>query len=114
MMKKNYSVKKIVEFAENDQDFIVLVVRTFLKEIPPDLKAMLDAINNGNRDLAYHFAHKIKPNFEMFELNLNKSMVAIESWTKSKKNKSTIREHMDLVVVKIEMVLKELKENYSL
>ncbi|MDG1790566.1 MAG: hypothetical protein P8H34_03860 [Flavobacteriaceae bacterium] len=81
MMKKNYSVKKIVEFAENDQDFIVLVVRTFLKEIPPDLKAML---------------------------------VAIESWTKSSKNKSTIREHMDLVVVKIEMVLKELKENYSL
>ena len=54
MMKKNYSVKKIVEFAENDQDFIVLVVRTFLKEIPPDLKAML---------------------------------VAIESWTKSSKNK---------------------------
>jgi hypothetical protein len=81
MMKKNYSVKKIVEFAENDQDFIVLVVRTFLKEIPPDLKAML---------------------------------VAIESWTKSSKNKSTIKEHMDLVVVKIEMVLKELKENYSL
>ena len=81
MMKKNYSVKKIVEFAENDQDFIVLVVRTFLKEIPPDLKAML---------------------------------VAIESWTKSSKNKSTIREHMDLVVVKIEMVLKKLKENYSL
>ena len=81
MMKKNYSVKKIVEFAENDQDFIVLVVRTFLKEIPPDLKAML---------------------------------VAIESWTKSSKNKSTIREHMDLVVLKIEMVLKELKENYSL
>ncbi|MBT4919748.1 MAG: hypothetical protein HON09_09795 [Flavobacteriaceae bacterium] len=80
-MKKNYSVKKIVEFAENDQDFIVLVVRTFLKEIPPDLKAML---------------------------------VAIESWTKSSKNKSTIKEHMDLVVVKIEMVLKELKENYSL
>ena len=81
MMKKNYSVKKIVEFAENDQDFIVLVVRTFLKDIPPDLKAML---------------------------------VAIESWTKSSKNKSTIKEHMDLVVVKIEMVLKELKENYSL
>jgi hypothetical protein len=81
MMKKNYSVKKIVEFAENDQDFIVLVVRTFLKEIPPDLKAML---------------------------------VTIESWTKSSKNKSTIKEHMDLVVVKIEMVLKELKENYSL
>lgn len=81
MMKKNYSVKKIVEFAENDQDFIVLIVRTFLKEIPPDLKAML---------------------------------VAIESWTKSSKNKSTIKEHMDLVVVKIEMVLKELKENYSL
>ena len=81
MMKKNYSVKKIAEIAENDQDFIVLVVRTFLKEIPPDLKAML---------------------------------VAIESWTKSLKNNSTIKEHMDLVVVKIEMVLKELKENYSL
>jgi hypothetical protein len=41
-------------------------------------------------------------------------LVAIESWTKSLKNKSTIKEHMDLVVVKIEMVLKELKENYSL
>ena len=75
---------------------------------------MLNAIDNDNRDVAYHFAHKIKPNFEMFEFNLNKSMVAIESWTKSSKNKSTIKGHMDLIAVKIEMVLKELKENYSL
>ncbi len=114
MMTKKYSLKNIAEIAGDDQDFILLVVKTFLEEIPPDLTAMIEAIENNNRDLAYHFAHKMKPNFEMFGLNISKSVTAIESWTKSSKNISTIQNHMDKIVAKNEIVLKELKEDFNL
>ena len=114
MMTKKYSLKNIAEIAGDDQDFILLVVKTFLEEIPPDLTAMIEAIENNNRDLAYHFAHKMKPNFEMFALNISKSVTPIESWTKSSKNISTIQNHMDKVVAKNEIVLKELKEDFNL
>ena len=75
---------------------------------------MIEAIENNNRDLAYHFVHKMKSNFEMFGLNISKSVTAIESWTKSSKNISTIQNHMDKVVAKNEIVLKELKEDFNL
>ena len=113
-MTKKYSLKNIAEIAGDDQDFILLVVKTFLEEIPPDLSAMIDAVENNNRDLAYQFAHKMKPNFEMFGLNISKSVTAIESWTKSSKNISTIQNHLDKVVAKNEIVIKELKEDFNI
>ena len=114
MMTKKYSLKNIAEIAVDDQDFILLLVKTFLEEIPPCLTAMIEAIENNNRDLAYHFVHKMKSNFEMFGLNISKSVTAIESWTKSSKNIPTIQNHMDKVVAKTEIVLKELKEHFNL
>ena len=50
----------------------------------------------------------------MFGLNISKSVTAIESWTKSSKNIPTIQNHMDKVVAKTEIVLKELKEHFNL
>ena len=114
MMTKKYSLKNIAEIAGDDQDFTLLVVKTFLEEIPPDLTAMIEAIENNNRDLAYHFAHKMKPNLDMFGLNISKSVTAIESWTKSSKNISAIQNHIGKVVAKTDIVFKELKEDFNL
>jgi hypothetical protein len=50
----------------------------------------------------------------MFGLNISKSVTAIESWTKSSKNISTIQNHLDKVVAKTEIVIKELKEDFTL
>ena len=71
-MKKKYSIENLTEIADGNKYFMRIVVKTFLEEIPPDHKKMEEAIENDNTGLAYQFAHKIKPNLEMFGLNLGK------------------------------------------
>ena len=65
-MDTHYSREKLAEVAGGDEDFMTVVAQTFLEEIPPDLQALEDAVENNNKELAYQFAHKMKPNFEMF------------------------------------------------
>jgi HPt (histidine-containing phosphotransfer) domain-containing protein len=113
-MTRHYSNESLSEMAGGDQDFMAIVAKTFLEEIPPDLQAMEDAIENDNKELAYQFAHKMKPNLEMFGIEVGKDITAIEAWTRTSKNKSTISENLERVVTSVKKVLVELKEDYNL
>ena len=113
-MSTYYSKEKLSEIAGGDEDFMAIVAQTFLEEIPPDLNALVEAVDNDNKELAYQFAHKMKPNFEMFGLGLEKDITQIESWTRSSKNKSSIDEQMQRVVTIVEHVFEELKSDFSL
>ncbi len=113
-MSKKYSIESLSEIAGGDKDFMLIVAKTFLEEIPPDLKAMEEAIENNNRELAYQFAHKMKPNLEMFGLNLGKDITSIETWTRTLKNKSSIDGNLKNVVDTVKAVFVELKEDFEL
>ena len=112
-MNKKYSIESLSEIAGGDKDFMLIVAKTFLEEIPPDLKAMEEAIQNNNRELTYQVAHKMKPNLEMFGLDLGKEITSIETWTKNLKNKSTIEAQLKKVVSTVEIVFDELKEDFN-
>ena len=89
-MSKIYSLESLQEIAGGDEEFMAIIAKTFLDEIPPDLEALIQAIENNNKALAYQFAHKMKPNLEMLGLNLTKEVTAIESWTNTSKNKAAV------------------------
>ena len=113
-MSKNYSIENLREIAGGDEEFIVVIAKTFLEEIPPDLKAMEEAVVNNNRELAYQFAHKMKPNLEMFGLNLGKDITTLESWTRSLKSQSAISANIENISTKLNAVFDELKEDFNL
>ncbi|PKA83700.1 HPt (histidine-containing phosphotransfer) domain-containing protein [Ulvibacter sp. MAR_2010_11] len=113
-MTRHYSKESLSEVAGGDQDFMAIVAKTFLEEIPPDLQAMEDAIDNDNKELAYQFAHKMKPNLEMFGIEVGKDITAIEAWTRTSKNKMTVSENLEKVVSSVKKVLVELKEDFNL
>ena len=113
-MNRNYSLESLREMADGDQDFMAKVAKTFLVEIPPDLKAMGEAIKNNNRELAYQFAHKMKPNMEMFGIDVVSDITTIESWTRTLKNVSSISSNIQRVTSTVEKVLVELKEDFNL
>ena len=113
-MNKNYSIENLREIAGGDEEFIVIIAKTFLEEIPPDLKAMEEAVINNNRELAYQFAHKMKPNLEMFGLNLGKDITSLESWTKSLKSQAAIASNIENITTKLYAVFDELKEDFNL
>ena len=81
-MGKNYNLDSVREMAGGDEDFLKIIVQTFLEEIPPDVRSMNEAIDNGNPSLAYQFAHKMKPNLELFGLNLMDQILIIEAYSK--------------------------------
>lgn len=112
-MDKHYSIESLNEIAGGDKEFMAVVAKAFLEEIPPDLKAMSEALENENKDLAYQFAHKMKPNLEMFGIPLNKDVAAIENWTKTTKSKATIMRHLETITTTLEEVFKELKADFS-
>ncbi len=113
-MDAHYSIESLEEIAGGDEDFMKIVAQTFLVEIPPDLVALEEAIANNNKELAYQFAHKMKPNFQMFGLGLEKDITSIESWTKSSKSTSTISENIEKVVTTVHTVIEELKRDFNL
>ncbi len=113
-MSKNYSVENLKEIAGDDQEFMAVVAKTFLDEIPPDLDSLVEAIKNDNKELAYQFAHKMKPNLEMFGIDILKDITGIESWTKTSKSKATISNNIEKVESTLREVFNELKEDFSL
>ncbi|MCT8340082.1 Hpt domain-containing protein [Flavobacteriaceae bacterium TK19130] len=113
-MSKHYSKQNLKEIAGGDEDFMAVVAQTFLDEIPPDLEALEEAIENDNKELAYQFAHKMKPNFEMFGVDLIKDAKAIEDWTKTSKNKAAVSENIKKMVTTLKAVFRELKDDFSL
>ena len=113
-MSTLYSIESLKEIAGDDQDFMAVVAQTFLDEIPPDLKSMVEAVENDNRELAYQFAHKMKPNIEMFGIDLIKEITSIESWTRNAKNKKTIQPTVEKVDETLNQAFEELKSDFNL
>jgi len=113
-MERHYNKESLREVAGGDEDFMAVVAQAFIEEIPPDLMALGEAIDNGNRELAYQFAHKMKPNIEMFGIDLLKDVAAIESWTKSSKKVESILDNIKKVDKTLNLVFEELKEDFEL
>lgn len=113
-MTKYYAKENLSEIADGDQDFLQILAQTFLEEIPPDLRSMEEAIENENRELAYQFAHKMKPNIEMFGIDALKDITSIEAWSKTSKSKISVLPHLENVVTVLNHAFAELKEDFQL
>ena len=113
-MAKYYAKQNLIDIADGDEDFLEILAQTFLEEIPPDLNSMEEAIVNENRELAYQFAHKMKPNIEMFGIDLLKDITGIENWSKTTKNKTSVLPNLENILVTLKFVFEELKEDFQL
>lgn len=113
-MTRNYAKDYLSEIADGDEDFLEILAQTFLEEIPADLKALQEAITNDNKKLAYQFAHKMKPNIEMFGIDLLKEVTSIENWSKTSKARDSIKLSLEQIVTTLNVVFNELKEDYQL
>ena len=112
-MSREYNLDKVREIAGGDDSFVEIIVATFLTEIPLDLEAMQTAVNNDNHKMAYQFAHKMKPNLDMFGIDLLKQIAAMEKWSGSKRPTETIRPQLDDIVNTLTTVIDELKHDFN-
>ncbi|RMB56884.1 Hpt domain-containing protein [Dokdonia sinensis] len=112
MEERHYDLVKVREIAGGDDSFVEVIVTTFLEEIPPDMASMQEAIENDNHKMAYQFAHKMKPNLDMFGIDLLKQIAAMEKWSDSNKTKDFIQPQLDDIVSTLTLVIAELKQDF--
>ncbi|MBL4888080.1 MAG: Hpt domain-containing protein [Flavobacteriaceae bacterium] len=113
-MGRHYSLDSLKEISGGDEEFMVVIASTFLEEIPPDLEFLEQAVVNNNKELAYQFAHKMKPNFEMFGIDVLKEVSNIESWTKTTKRVEVVQHNLDHILGLVNKVFDELKADFKL
>lgn len=111
---KNYNLDDVIEMAGGDEDFVKVIVQTFLEEIPPDVVSMSEAIANSNPSLAYQFAHKMKPNLQLFGLNQMDNILLIEAWSKGNERETSAQEAGEKIAAKVGLAESELKQDFAL
>lgn len=110
----NYNLDAVNEMAGGDEDFVKVIVQTFLEEIPPDVREMEVAIRNSNPSLAYQYAHKMKPNLQLFGLDLMEQILTIEAWSKGKGDEASARDAGEKISAKVVIAEKELRNDFDL
>ena len=112
-MSKGYSLDNVNELSGGDDEFITVLVQTFLEEIPPDLDNMVKAVQENNPQMAYQYAHKMKPNLQLFGIDLLSQIKQVESWSKTSKGKDAIIPILDHIVASVNKAIEDLKADFQ-
>lgn len=110
-----YSLDKINEMAEGDQDFVISVVTVFLEEVPVDLEGLEQAISSQDYENIYKLAHKIKPNVDLLGMEQARATaLEIETLGKSSGSMSEVEGKFPLLKTDVLQVISELKKDFGL
>ncbi|MRI02044.1 Hpt domain-containing protein [Kriegella sp. EG-1] len=110
-----YSLDKINEMAEGDQDFINSVVTVFLDEVPHDLEELEKALVSQDHEKVYQLAHKIKPNVDLLGMEQTRAAaLEIETMGKNKASISDIEKVFPALKTDIVQVISELKNDFNI
>ena len=110
-----YSLDKINEMAEGDEDFVLSVISVFLDEVPQDLKDLEAAIAAGDYENVYKLAHKIKPNVDLLGMEQTRATaLEIETLGKDASNSSEIEKRFPMLKKDVLQVISELKKDFHI
>ncbi|MEY8019765.1 Hpt domain-containing protein [Muriicola sp. SD30] len=109
-----YSLDKLNEMADGDNDFVLSVITVFLEEVPQDLEDLENAIDKGDYENVYQLAHKIKPNVDILGMEQTRAIaLEIETLGKDEKNKVLIEEKFPALKKDIHQVIGELRKDFE-
>lgn len=110
-----YSLDKINEMADGDEDFINSVISVFLEEVPQDLIGLQAALENEDYQQVYQLAHKIKPNVDLLGMEQTRAAaLEMETLGKSEANMEAIKNIFPSLKKDIDQVVAELRNDFSL
>lgn len=110
-----YSLDKINEMAEGDEEFILSVISVFLEEVPEDLQVLENALKQKDYEQVYKMAHKIKPNVDLLGMEQTREIaLEIETLGKKEANMAEIEKRLPMLQKDIQQVISELKKDFDL
>ena len=113
-MATYYKLDKINALADNDKDFITVLIQTFLEEIPEDVHLLKEAVENQNKQQTYQVAHKMKPTLELFGLDAYNAIIALQDWGKNTKELEDVNLQLNQVLANVDNASIELRKDFNL
>lgn len=110
----NYNLLMVEEITGEDTEFIRNMVKAFIDEIPADLNAMIEAVDNENPTLTYQVTHKMKPNLQLFGLNLDAEIATLEGWESNQTKKEDIQSTTHHIEKTVVLAIDSLKKDFDL
>lgn len=111
-MAQFYKLDKVKELAGGDNSFIEVLVETFLDEIPSDLENMEASVNSGDAAMAYQFAHKMKPSFQLFQIEVMNYIKLLESWSQDAIGKNEASLALTTILEKANAAIDEMRKDF--
>lgn len=111
---KYYNLTMVDEMAGGDKEFTREMVQTFVEELPEDVEAMQEAVDNENAPLAYQIAHKMKPNLLLFGLDLSAEIKKMEEWSSKNFNRQEIKTYVNRIALQVLNATSALKQDFNL
>jgi HPt (histidine-containing phosphotransfer) domain-containing protein len=113
-MEQHYKLFRVRELADNDEDFILTLVETFLEEVAEDAERLKKAVTEVDYHTAYQAAHKMKPTIDLFELGVLDKLIEVQDWGKFTQTDVDVTEQLNIVITAVDNAIAELKEDYNL
>ena len=113
-MEQHYKLFRVRELAEGDQEFISILAKTFLEEVPADAKVLKESVENNNHLATYQTAHKMKPTIDMFELGVLEDLIEVQDWGKLEKKDIDITPKLQIVLAAVEQASNEMRTDFNL
>ena len=110
-----YSLDKINEMADGDQEFIQSIVSVFLDEVPEDLSALEQAVEASDFEQIYKLSHKIKPNVDLLGMEATRILaLEMETMGKNQTDLPGIRERFPRFQKDVQQVISELRVDFNM
>lgn len=113
-MEQHYKLFRVRELADNDEDFILTLVETFLEEVAEDAERLKKGVAEVDYHTTYQAAHKMKPTIDLFELGILDTLIEVQDWGKFEKVGEDVTEQLNIVITAVDNAIAELKEDYNL
>ena len=112
---KSYNLAKLHELVNGDTGFMKEVISIFLKNIPENSKALLQAYSAKQSENIYFIAHKMKASIDLLGIEkIMEDIRTIELTAKSKSDLDQLENNINSVNNTIQCVTKEMKEDFNL
>lgn len=67
-MKDIYTLEKIKDLSQGNDEFIKIIISTFLGQLPSAIKQMKNQLDSGDYQGLSKEAHKLKPSIDLFSI----------------------------------------------
>ena len=114
-MALHYNLAKVYALSNNNQEFVLQIVTSFVFETTKDIAEINKGIKNKDYKKTYSIAHKLKPTLDILGLKVAfEEILQIEAWTKNEGKKKEIKETFKSIRLQIKNAKKELKKDFDL